>query len=231
MLKSTVFSFFTYYESTMIRKQAIYCSAAGLLTTLAFQLGPDRPAQYALEGSVAVAGLGISWLRDNLGVLASAKDSEALAASVDSTAGVYFVPAFSGAHGTSCLGSSRVLCGSGLRLVGAVVALPLLLDRRKGLRLQACWCPTGRTARVEPCLDTTEAILKISTSRSTTPPPPAGLLAPHWQDSARGALLGLSGYSTKAHVVRAMLEAVCWQSREVLDAMRADADLKGALVV
>ncbi|GLC44941.1 hypothetical protein PLESTM_001667100 [Pleodorina starrii] len=122
-------------------------STHGLLTTVAFKLGPDRPANYALEGSVAVAGLGISWLRDNLGLIGSAAESEVLAASVKDTGGVYFVPAFS------------------------------------------------------------------------------GLLAPHWRADARGVLLGMTSFTTRAHVVRAMLEAICFQTREVLDAMRRDAEL------
>lgn len=127
-------------------------SSHGLLTTVAFQLGPQAAPHYALEGSVAVAGRGISWLKDNLGLISSAEESERLAATVSDTAGVYFVPAFS------------------------------------------------------------------------------GLLAPRWDDSARGALLGLTGHTTRAHVVRAMLEAVCFQTREVLEAMRADVAVGRGLV-
>ncbi|KXZ50423.1 hypothetical protein GPECTOR_16g597 [Gonium pectorale] len=122
-------------------------STHGLLTTVAFKLGPAKPTNYALEGSVAVAGLGISWLRDNLGLIGSAAESEELAASVRDTGGVYFVPAFS------------------------------------------------------------------------------GLLAPRWRADARGVLLGMTSFTTRAHVVRAMLEAICFQTREVLDAMRHDAQL------
>ncbi|KAK9814067.1 hypothetical protein WJX72_000230 [[Myrmecia] bisecta] len=122
-------------------------SKQGLLTTMAYHLGPRSPPQYALEGSIAIAGAGISWLRDKLNILESAAECEELAASVPDTAGVYFVPAFS------------------------------------------------------------------------------GLLAPHWRPDARGALLGMTTYTSRAHVVRAMLEAICWQTREVMDAMRSDADL------
>jgi len=122
-------------------------SSHGLLTTLAYQLGPDAKPFYALEGSVAVAGMGISWLKDNLRIIDTAFESEAVAGSVTDTGGVYFVPAFS------------------------------------------------------------------------------GLLAPHWVESARGTLLGMTGFTHRGHVVRAMLEAICFQSREVLDAMRADADM------
>ncbi|KAI8473361.1 MAG: hypothetical protein J3K34DRAFT_411128 [Monoraphidium minutum] len=128
-------------------------STHGLLTTFAFQLGPHAAPHYALEGSIAVAGLGISWLKDNLRLIDSADESEALAASVPDTGGVYFVPAFS------------------------------------------------------------------------------GLLAPHWIEDARGVLLGLTGFTTRAHVVRAMLEAICFQTREVLDAMRADADVSHMAVL
>jgi glycerol kinase len=70
-------------------------SSHGLLTTLAYQV-EGRPATYALEGSVAIAGAGVQWLRDNLGLIASASEIEALAGGVPDNGGVYFVPAFSG---------------------------------------------------------------------------------------------------------------------------------------
>uniref|UniRef100_A0A7S3VPC6 glycerol kinase n=1 Tax=Dunaliella tertiolecta TaxID=3047 RepID=A0A7S3VPC6_DUNTE len=124
-------------------------SRHGLLTTVCYKLGADTPPCYALEGAVAVAGLGVSWLTKNLGILDSFMQAEELALTVPDTGGVYFVPAFS------------------------------------------------------------------------------GLLAPHWDDSARGVILGLTGFSNKAHIVRAMLEAICFQSREVLDSMRQDADIEG----
>ncbi len=121
-------------------------SRSGLLTTLAWQLAGEKPV-YALEGSVAIAGALVRWLRDNLGLIASSDEIEAFAGSVSDTAGVYLVPAFS------------------------------------------------------------------------------GLFAPHWRPDARGVIVGLSSYATKAHVARAALEAVCFQTREVLDAMRADSAL------
>ena len=70
-------------------------SKKGLLTTLAFKLG-DEPARYALEGSVAVTGSAVQWLRDQLGIIEKSSDIEALASSVADSGGVYFVPAFSG---------------------------------------------------------------------------------------------------------------------------------------
>ena len=70
-------------------------SDSGMLTTVAYQIGGE-PAQYALEGSVAIAGAGVQWLRDNLGLIDSAAEVEALAATVENNGGVYFVPAFSG---------------------------------------------------------------------------------------------------------------------------------------
>ncbi len=70
-------------------------SKSGLLTTLAYKIG-DQPAQYALEGSIAITGALVQWLRDNLGMINSSGDIEALAASVENNGGVYFVPAFSG---------------------------------------------------------------------------------------------------------------------------------------
>ncbi|MGC0367483.1 glycerol kinase [Rhodococcus sp. 27YEA15] len=121
-------------------------SANGLLTTLAYKFG-DAPAVYALEGSIAVTGSSIQWLRDQLGIIDSASDVEALAASVDDNGGVCFVPAFS------------------------------------------------------------------------------GLFAPYWRSDARGIIVGLSRYNTSAHIARAALEAICLQSKDVVDAMIADAGL------
>ena len=118
-------------------------SKNGLLTTVCYQFG-DQPAKYALEGSVAVTGSAIQWLRDQLGIITHAADTEALASSVTDTAGVYFVPAFS------------------------------------------------------------------------------GLFAPYWRSDARGVIVGLTRAATKAHLARAALEAICYQTRDVMDAMMAD---------
>ena len=128
-------------------------SQSGLLTTVGYQLG-NESAVYALEGSVAIAGALVQWLRDNLGLIESAEEIEALARSVEDNGGVYFVPAFS------------------------------------------------------------------------------GLFAPHWRPDARGIIAGLTRYVNKGHLARAVLEATAWQTREVLDAMRADAsvDLKALKV-
>lgn len=119
----------------------------GLITTVCYKIG-DKPAVYALEGSIAVSGSLIQWLRDNLEIIATAPEVEALAASVDDNGGVYFVPAFS------------------------------------------------------------------------------GLFAPHWRGDARGAIVGMTRYNTKAHIARAALEATAFQTREVLDAMEADSKVK-----
>ena len=70
-------------------------SASGLLTTVGYRIG-DEPAVYALEGSIAIAGALVQWLRDNLGLIPDAPPIEALARTVDDNGGVYFVPAFSG---------------------------------------------------------------------------------------------------------------------------------------
>jgi glycerol kinase len=70
-------------------------SKSGLLTTVAYQLG-DRPAVYALEGSIAITGALVQWLRDNLGIIRTSGDIESLARSVEDNGGIYFVPAFSG---------------------------------------------------------------------------------------------------------------------------------------
>jgi glycerol kinase len=121
----------------------VVASKSGLLTTVGYRIG-EAPATYALEGSIAVAGSLVQWVRDNLGLIDRAADIETLAASVPDTGGCAFVPAF------------------------------------------------------------------------------AGLFAPHWRSDARGVIAGLTGYVTKAHIARAVLEATAWQVREVADAMAAD---------
>jgi glycerol kinase len=121
-------------------------STSGLLTTLAYSF-KDETA-YALEGSVAVTGSAVQWLRDQLEVIRSADEIEALAASVPDSAGLYFVPAFS------------------------------------------------------------------------------GLFAPYWRADARGVIVGLSRFHTKAHLARATLEAICFQTRAVLDAMTRDSGVR-----
>jgi glycerol kinase len=127
--------------------QDIVHSRHGLLTTVAYQLG-DAPPVYALEGSIAVTGSAVQWLRDQLGIISGAAEVEQLAAQVDDTGGMYFVPAFS------------------------------------------------------------------------------GLFAPHWRSDARGAIVGLSRYNTNAHLARATLEAICYQTRDVVEAMVKDAGLE-----
>jgi len=122
-------------------------SRNGLLTTVAYQLGDAAPV-YALEGSIAVTGSAVQWLRDQLGLIADASEIEDLAGSVEDNGGVYFVPAFS------------------------------------------------------------------------------GLFAPYWRSDARGAVVGLSRYNTRAHLARATLEAICYQSKDVADAMEADSGVR-----
>ncbi len=117
-------------------------SENGLLTSIAW--GMDGKINYALEGSVFICGAAIQWLRDCLGVLASASESEALAASVKDSGGVYFVPAF------------------------------------------------------------------------------VGLGAPYWDPYARGAILGITRGTTKAHIVRATLEAMAYQTVDVLALMQKE---------
>ncbi|BAL86482.1 putative glycerol kinase [Actinoplanes missouriensis 431] len=117
-------------------------SSHGLITTVGYQFGST--VTYALEGSIAVAGAAIQWLRDQLGVLDSAAASETLAAEVEDSAGICFVPAFS------------------------------------------------------------------------------GLFAPYWRPDARAAIVGLSRYHTAAHITRAALEAICYQTRDVVEAMAQD---------
>jgi glycerol kinase len=120
-------------------------SPNGLLTTVAWDLGEGT--EYALEGSIFVAGAVIQWLRDGLQLLTSAETSEGVAAEVSDSNGVYLVPAF------------------------------------------------------------------------------VGLGAPHWDPYARGAIVGLTRGVNRAHLVRAALEAIAYQTRDVLEAMQQDASL------
>jgi glycerol kinase len=118
-------------------------SKHGLLTTVCYQLGDGAPA-YALEGSIAVTGSAVQWLRDQLGIISGAAESESLARQVTDNGGVYFVPAFS------------------------------------------------------------------------------GLFAPYWRSDARGVIVGLSRYNTNAHLARATLESICYQTKDVVVAMQQD---------
>jgi glycerol kinase len=118
-------------------------SKAGLITTVAFKFG-DAPACYALEGSIAITGALVQWLRDNLGLVTSADELDRLAATVPDNGGVYIVPAF------------------------------------------------------------------------------AGLYAPYWRDDARGIIAGLTRFANRAHLCRAALEAACYQTSDVMQAMQAD---------
>jgi glycerol kinase len=120
-------------------------SKRGLLTTVAWDDGDGMT--YALEGSIFVAGAAVQWLRDGLGLVADAAETEAAARSVDDTGGVYLVPAFT------------------------------------------------------------------------------GLGAPYWDERARGALVGLSRGTTREHIIRATLEAIAYQSRDVVECFAADAGL------
>jgi glycerol kinase len=122
-------------------------SKHGLLTTVAYKLG-DQPARYALEGSVAIGGALVQWLRDNLGMIKTSAEIEELAQSVENNGGVYMVPAFS------------------------------------------------------------------------------GLYAPYWKENARGVIVGLTRFAGKGHLARAVLEAVAFQTREVVEAMEQDSGIR-----
>lgn len=122
-------------------------SENGLLTTVCYKFGTEA-TKYALEGSVAVTGAAVQWLRDQLELITSADEIEELAKTVSDNGGVYFVPAFS------------------------------------------------------------------------------GLFAPHWRSDARGVIVGLTRSATKAHLARAALEAICYQSREILVALAAESGVQ-----
>ncbi|MFX0205648.1 MAG: glycerol kinase GlpK [Candidatus Hodarchaeota archaeon] len=121
-------------------------SNSGLLTTVAY--GISKETVYALEGSIAISGAAVQWLRDQLGFFSSASESEDLANSVVDNGGVYFVPAF------------------------------------------------------------------------------VGLFAPHWDTTARGTLVGLTRGSNRAHITRAVLESIAFQSLDVFNAMEKDSGIK-----
>lgn len=91
-------------------------SKSGLLTTLAYQIG-DAPAVYALEGSIAITGALVQWLRDNLGLIRSSEEIEPLARSVDDNGGAYFVPAFSGLYAPYWRDNARGLIAGLTRFV------------------------------------------------------------------------------------------------------------------
>lgn len=122
-------------------------SENNLLTTVAWRVG-EEPTQYALEGSVFIAGAAVQWLRDEMKLISFAAESEAVATSVDSSDGVYVVPAF------------------------------------------------------------------------------VGLGAPYWDQYARGTIVGLTRGSGRAQVVRATLESIAYQTRDVLESMKADSGLE-----
>ena len=124
----------------------LFESKNGLLSTIAW--GIDGKVEYALEGSLFVAGSAIQWLRDGLKIIDTAADSEYFANKVNDSAGIYVVPAF------------------------------------------------------------------------------VGLGAPYWDMKARGAIFGLTHSSTKAHIVRATLDSMAYQTKDVLSAMEADSGIK-----
>ena len=121
-------------------------SQHGLLTTIAWNIGGQ--VEYALEGSIFVAGSAVQWLRDGLRILAQSSESETLATSLESSGGVYVVPAF------------------------------------------------------------------------------VGLGTPYWDSEVRGAMFGLTRGITREHVVRATLESIAYQTKDVLEAMQRDAGIR-----
>ncbi|KZC05532.1 PREDICTED: glycerol kinase-like [Dufourea novaeangliae] len=126
---------------------AIVDSSHGLLTTVAYQLGPQAPPVYALEGSIAIAGAVIQWLKDNLGILADIKESEVVVEQVAADNHVTFVPAF------------------------------------------------------------------------------AGLYSPYWRKDARSVICGITEDTNSAHVIKAALQAICFQTKDILEAMKEDTGL------
>ncbi|PWN54505.1 putative glycerol kinase [Violaceomyces palustris] len=124
--------------------EKVVSSDNGLLSTIAYKAGPNAPVHYALEGSIAVAGSAVKWVRDSLGLIKDASEIGELAGQVDDTGGVYFVTAFN------------------------------------------------------------------------------GLFCPYWDDTAAGTIVGITAYTDKRHFCRATLEATCFQTKAILDAMAKD---------
>ncbi|XP_010244913.1 PREDICTED: glycerol kinase-like [Nelumbo nucifera] len=129
--------------------ESIVRSSHGLLSTIAYKLGPSARTYYALEGSIATAGDAVQWLRDGIELIESTEEVEELAGKVDNCGGCYFVPAFN------------------------------------------------------------------------------GLFAPWWREDARGVCLGITRFTSKAHIARAVLESVCFQVNDVLDSMHKDVGDEG----
>ncbi|HEX8889059.1 MAG TPA: glycerol kinase GlpK [Pyrinomonadaceae bacterium] len=126
---------------------AAVASREGMLTTIAWGIGGE-PVEYALEGAVFITGAAVQWLRDGLGIIKTASETESLARTLDSNDGVYFVPAL------------------------------------------------------------------------------VGLGAPHWDAYARGTITGITRGTTRAHLARAALESMCYQTRDVVQAMERDSGIK-----
>eukprot|EP00466_Bigelowiella_natans_P006627 jgi/Bigna1/91890/estExt_fgenesh1_pg.C_1280005 len=122
-------------------------SEEGLLSTVAYQIGQSADATYAVEGAVAISGVGLKWMVESMGFASSPKEIVDLAQTVESTKGLYFVPAFS------------------------------------------------------------------------------GLMAPHWKPDARGIMIGWTHYHGRAHLCRALVEALCFQCRDVVQAMGVGPEL------
>jgi glycerol kinase len=114
-------------------------SQNGLLTTLGYKLGADRPV-YALEGSIAVTGALVQWLRDNLGLIEKSADIEALARSVEDNGGIYFVPAFSGLYAPYWKDNARGVIIGLTRYVNKG-HLAALRWRQPPIRRARCWTP------------------------------------------------------------------------------------------
>ena len=132
-------------------------STHGLLTTVGYRLGADAPPCYALEGSVAIAGQGISWLRDRMGFISSAADSEAVAGTVPDTGGVYFVPAFGGLLAPWWRDDAR----------GVIVGLTQYTSKVLHLVLWVLHSPRGGVLRAQALLG--------SKARPARPVPPRGV--------------------------------------------------------
>ncbi|PZC71989.1 hypothetical protein B5X24_HaOG212083 [Helicoverpa armigera] len=209
-------------------------STHGLITTVAYKLGPDTPAVYALEGSIAVAGGAMKFLRDNLRLIKDVvQDTEHIAGQVFSTGDVYFVPAFSGLYAPYWRKDARgvywtpLTMGEGerLRLIKDVVQDTEHIAGQVFSTGDVYFVPAFSGLRlIKDVVQDTEHIAGqvFSTGDVYFVPAFSGLYAPYWRKDARGIICGLTAFTTKNHIIRAALEAVCFQTRDILEAMNKD---------
>ncbi|KAK3568773.1 hypothetical protein QTP86_017433, partial [Hemibagrus guttatus] len=199
-------------------------SEHGLLTTVAYKLGKDRPAHYALEGSVAIAGAVVRWLKDNLGILKSSSEIETLAAEAGTSYGCYFVPAFSGLYAPYWEPSARGTLNSAWRNLYAE-AVPDRDFQGFGEEPETVVddiVSMGKTMGLEVNDDDIEELVEEHWQELTTEEVQELQKEQQREAMEDQIICGLTQFTNRSHLAFAALEAVCFQTREVLDAMNRD---------